>query len=290
VTAKDIGKTVGLLYPGEMGAALASLLHSRGARIVTTVDGRGPRTADRCREAGCIVLDSLADVARQSNVVVSLVPPAAAEEIADRYCEFARSAPPNALYVDANSIRPELARSIAAKLNARGRGFVDAAINGLAKNLSTTGTLFLSGPRSGEIAQLFGDAMRVRTLGDESGRASAMKMLLSGLSKGVCALFLELAMTAQRDGMLEDFLAASGTIYPEITALADRMLPTYARHAGRRATEMNELESTVRAAGVEPTVIAAVRQLHEMLATVPFAEDANAVSIASLIDRALNAK
>lgn len=290
MTAKATSKTVGLLYPGEMGAAVASLLHSRGVRIVTTLAGRGPRTSERCAEAGCIVLDSFAEVVRQSSVVISLVLPATARQIAGRYCEIAEIAPPGALYVDANSIRPELARSIAAQLAACGRGFVDASINGLARNLSTNGTLFLSGPRSGEVARLIGDAMRVRLLGDDPGRASGMKMLLSGVSKGVCALFLELAMTARRNGMLDDFLTATATIYPEISALADRMLPTYARHARRRATEMNELESTARAAGIEPTVIAAVRQLHEMLATAPFADDSDALSIASLIDRLVNVK
>ena len=34
-------RTVGVLYPGEMGAALASLLGGRGHRIVTTLAGRG---------------------------------------------------------------------------------------------------------------------------------------------------------------------------------------------------------------------------------------------------------
>jgi hypothetical protein len=45
-----------------------------------------------------------------------------------------------------------------------------------------------------------------------------------------------------------------------------RMLPTYPRHAGRRETEMSELEATARAAGMTPCVIDAVRALHADLA------------------------
>ena len=75
---------------------------------------------------------------------------------------------------------------------------MDGAINGLAKNLTSSATMFLSGPRASEVADLFGQHVRVRLLGHEFGRASAMKMLLSGLSKGVCALFAETALTAAR--------------------------------------------------------------------------------------------
>jgi hypothetical protein len=44
------------------------------------------------------------------------------------------------------------------------------------------------------------------------------------------------------------------------------MLPTYAQHAGRRATEMSELEATARDAGVTPRVIEGVVKFHEALA------------------------
>jgi 3-hydroxyisobutyrate dehydrogenase-like beta-hydroxyacid dehydrogenase len=147
-------------------------------------------------------------------------------------------------------------------------------VNGLAKNLTTTATLYLSGPRAAEVAGLVGGlvggGMRVNMLGDRPGRASAMKMLLSGLSKGVCALFVETALVAKRQGMLPEMVEAYGQIYPGVTAVVDRMLPTYARHAGRRAAEMGELEQTALAAGLEPCVLAAVARLHEMLARLDF--------------------
>lgn len=283
---------IGLLYPGEMGVALAKLLCANGARVVTTLAGRGDRTARRCRDAGLAVLDSLSEVAREAEVVISVVPPAVAADVADAYCRAADGARPGALYVDANSIGPELARDLAARLCACGRGFVDAAVNGLAANAASSGTLFVSGPRAAEVARLFCGVMRVQELGAEPGAASAMKMLLGGLSKGLCALFLELALLAQEQGMLPEMLEACGRIYPGVTAVAERMLPTYALHAGRRATEMAEVEQTVRAAGLEPCVTGAIRRLHELLAAESpdlFADDADgaerAESAASWIRR-----
>ncbi len=281
--------TIAILYPGEMGAALASLLRPRGNRLVTTLVGRSERTARRCREAGIVVLDDLADVARQSQIVISSVSPAAAEEVAAGYCELAHLAPPKALYVDANSIGPELKLALAERIARSGPGFVDAAINGLAKNLANSATLFLSGARAGEIERLLTGVMRVRVLGDSPGRAAAMKMLLAGLSKGMCALFAELALIARRQGMLGEMIDASTMIYPGVMAVIDRMLPTYAVHASRRATEMNELAQTARSAGIDPCVIAAVRRFHERLAGVSFGtpQDAAGWTVASLIETLL---
>jgi hypothetical protein len=108
--------------------------------------------------------------------------------------------------------------------------------------------------------------MGVVVLGEVVGRASGMKMLLSGVSKGICGLFVELAVAAERQGMLAEFSEATARIYPGIWALVERMVPTYPAHAGRRATEMAELERTVRAAGQTPVVLDGVREVHQMLA------------------------
>lgn len=258
--------TVGMLYPGEMGSTLAGLLRSRGIRVATTLGSRSPRTRRLSLDAGVIELVSLAEVVRQSDIVMSLVPPAAAEEVAAAYCELAHLSGPSQLYVDVNAISPELAERLAMKLADRGREYVDGAINGLAKTVASGGTLFLSGARAGEVAGLFGDAIHTRVLGDRPGLASAMKMLLSGVSKGLCALYMELALVAQRRGMLDEMVAEVSRIYPGVAAVVERMAPTIPQHRLRRAEEMRELEETTQAAGQAPCLISAIRQMHEDLA------------------------
>jgi len=258
--------TVGLLYPGEMGAGVCALLRQRGITVMTTVQGRGDGTVARAAACGAQVLDSPAHVVRRADVVVSLVVPSAAEDVAQEYCNAARLAPAGAIYVDANSVGPEKAAAMGKRVEASGRSFVDASINGLPRNLATGATLYLSGRRAGEVAALFDGAMRVQVLGAEPGRASAMKMLLGGLSKGMCALFAELALLAGRQGMLDEMLEATTRTYPGVMTVVGRMLPTYPRHAGRRETEMGELEATARSAGMNPRVIGAVRAMHAELA------------------------
>jgi 3-hydroxyisobutyrate dehydrogenase-like beta-hydroxyacid dehydrogenase len=277
--------TVAVLYPGDMGMALAAALRAKGFRVATTLAGRSQRTADNCRAGGIVVLDSFAEVVRQSQIVISCVLPEAAPDIVAQYCAHAHLAPGGAVFVEANSIGPEAVRALAGKLARCGIDFVDAAINGLAANLMSAGTVFLSGGRANEVARLFEAAFCVRVLGEQPGRASAMKMLLSGVSKGICALFLELAVFARRQGMSPEFLRELARIYPGIADVINRILPTYARHAQRRATEMNELEQTMRSAGLEPCVVESVRRLHEALAAaVDTSAGAGSPSVETIVE------
>lgn len=278
--------TIAILSPGEMGSALAAVLLARGHRVVTALAGRSERTQERARRDGIVLLDGLEDVARQSDVVISLTPPDAALDAADRFAQAAGAVGSRALYIDANSISPETAAAMGDRLRQAGIDLLDAAVNGLARNLTTSATLFVSGARADEAARLLGDAVRVRNLGARNGVAKAMKMLLSGLSKGVCALFVETALTARQMGMLPEMMGAYESIYPGVMQLVERMLPTYAEHAARRAQEMAEMEQTVRSAGVTPLVLGAVRLLHERLAAADLAAPAGQAATAqSLIER-----
>jgi 3-hydroxyisobutyrate dehydrogenase-like beta-hydroxyacid dehydrogenase len=278
--------TAGILYAGEMGIRIAHVLRQQGLRVVTTTSGRTDRTVRRCEDSGLTVLDGPSDVVQQAEVLFSVVPPAAAEAVASTYCEFAHLAPPHAIYVDANSISPALARMLGSRVTGCGCDFVDASVNGLAKSLTETGTIYLSGSRARDVSELFGAAVRVHFLGDDPGRASSMKMLLSGLTKGLCALFAESALIAERQGMLDELMEQSHTVYPAIMALVDRMLPTYLEHAPRRADEMRELERSAVAVDVPPIIVSAVRRLHEEFASTfsesQLSSDRNPVKISDV--------
>jgi 3-hydroxyisobutyrate dehydrogenase-like beta-hydroxyacid dehydrogenase len=276
--------TVGVLYPGEMGAAVCAVLRRRGVPVLTTAEGRSDATVARAAACGAEPVPSLVRLVGRCDVVVSLVDPAAAGDVAQAYCNLARLAPPGAIYVDANSVGPARAVAMARRVEAAGRAFVDASINGLARNLTTGGTLYLSGPRAAEVGRLFDGAVAVRLLGDDVGRASAMKMLLGGLSKGTCALFAELALLAHRQGMLDELLEATTRTYGGVMTVVNRMLPTYARHAPRRLTEMGELLATAEDAGATPLVIEAVRDFHaELAAAFPAGRDDGGGDVAAFV-------
>lgn len=264
--------TIGILYPGEMGASLGKLLAEDAYRVVTTVEGRSSRTSRLCFEAGLEHLGSLHEVVQTADIVISVVPPAAALQVAEHYASLAHLCSRAPLYIDANSISPGTTRRIEALLSEVHIDFVDAAIHGLASRLGTQGTLYLSGSAASDIASMFEGSLRTKVLGDTVGRASAFKMLLSGVSKGLVALFLEMSLVAQEARLLDHFLHECEGLYPGIMVAIDRMLPTYPQHASRRADELKELEHTIRSLGLEPGIVHAAQQLISVVGQLGLAE------------------
>lgn len=259
---------VGILYPGELGSALGTLLLDRGIDVVTTVEGRSDRSAALARGAGLTVLASITDVLVASDMVVSSVPPAVAVSNARRIASKLPVLGRLRVFVDVNSISPATMSAVAAAFEGSGVSVVDACVHGQAATLGAA-TLYLSGRGADEVAATLGHPPRTVILGDELGQASLFKMLLAGVNKGLVALLLELSELAEREGVLEAFWAASRAAYPGVMAPFERLLPSYPAHIRRRADEMGELEATVLAAGGEPLMAGAIRRTFEAAAQSP---------------------
>ena len=105
--------TVGLLHPGEMGAAVAAQLRSRGTRVLWASHGRSEDTAPRA--AGFEDAGTAEELARRSDVILSICPPHAAVEVARSVEGY------GGIFVDANAIAPTTAREIG-RASCRERG------------------------------------------------------------------------------------------------------------------------------------------------------------------------
>lgn len=238
--------TIGIVYPGEMGSAIGQLLLNQSDCSVTaTVEGRSARSAANCLRIGITPLDTLQDVLHESEVVISVVPPRAALDLAKRIRAEWQPSMQTRIFVDANSISPETMCRIVDVFEGATLEVVDAAIHGQASRLSEHATLYLSGRAAKEVSELFGSAMRTKNLGSEPGRASLQKMLLGSMSKGIIALYCQALQTAKAADMTETFCQELGHFYPETQAFVERSLPTYGQHALRRSEEMEELASTL---------------------------------------------
>jgi len=264
--------TIGVLYPGEMGSRLGEMLRTLGHRVISVVVGRSRRTRGLCREAGIETVDSVRELARLAEVVLSVVPPSAAIAVAEQYVQAAEQCDRRAIFVDANAVSPQTAQRIASLLEGAGHRFLDASIHGLASRLPHNGTLYLSGSAAGEVARLFPGTLKIDVLGDEPGRASAMKMLVGGLNKGLVALLLEMSLLARQIGVLDKLLGVYRDCYPGVMEIVDRLLPTYPRHAGRRAEELEELENTMQSFGLVPRVVSGARSTIEEIGRMDFDE------------------
>jgi 3-hydroxyisobutyrate dehydrogenase-like beta-hydroxyacid dehydrogenase len=260
--------TIGILYPGEMGCSIGKMLCEAGLCAVTTTEGRSARTQQLSRKAGLTVVDSLDDLLDRSNIVISLVSPMAALAVASDIAARVKISSRSFLYVDANSISPVTVAQIADVLRAESIDVVDASILGLATQLRERGTLYLSGARANELSSIFEPLLRVKVLGDIPGQASALKMIISGIPKGMCGLFLETMLLARGMNLLEEAIEACDESYPGVMEVMRRMLPTYPRHAARREQELREVEKTMQINGVTPRMISAARGITSDLASI----------------------
>ncbi|HEX9336116.1 MAG TPA: NAD(P)-binding domain-containing protein, partial [Pseudonocardiaceae bacterium] len=117
---------IGLLHPGNMGAAVGAQLVAAGHRVHWCPAGRSARSAARAAEAGLRTVGSLAEMLAGSEMVFSICPPANAEQLANEIAEHGF----HGLFVDANAINPTRMTRIADRVAAAGARVVDGAIIG----------------------------------------------------------------------------------------------------------------------------------------------------------------
>ena len=217
---------VGLLFPGEMGAAVGAAVRGE---VLWASAGRSPVTVDRA--SGFEDVGTVAALVSRSDVVLSICPPVLAEEVAREVAGHGFSG----LYVDANAVAPARAERIAALFERAVDGSITAK-NGI--------HLFLSGdPVEVELVSgLFGAPVVPTALPGGIGAASALKMAFAGWNKIGALLEAQAYAVALAYG-LEDALAAEGVG-------RDRIGRTAAR-AWRWAAEMDEIGDTHAALGLD---------------------------------------
>ena len=235
--------TVGLLHPGEMGAALGRVLRQRGHDVVWASSARSQETRHRADAAGLRNVETAAALAEASGVILSVCPPHAAEDVARSVQGFP------GLFADANAVSPATTRAVESAV-AAGR-FVDGGIVGGPPVAAGATRLYLSGADASTVAELFaGTTVHARVLSDAIGAASTMKLVYAAWTKGTAALLLAIRATARAEGVEPALLAEWEESLPELVERSRRAAQSAARKGWRWDYEMEEIASTFAAAGV----------------------------------------
>jgi 3-hydroxyisobutyrate dehydrogenase-like beta-hydroxyacid dehydrogenase len=231
---------VGVLHPGEMGAAVGAVLRSRGHDVVWASEGRSAETSRRAREAGLEDAGSTVELARRSDVVLSICPPHAALDVADSVAGF------EGLYVDANAISPATAREAAGRV-AR---YVDGGIVGGPPRAPGDARIYLAGEAAPEVAALFeGSPLEPVVLAGPVGTASALKMVYAGWTKGSAALLLATRAAARAEGVEGALLEEWATSIPGLEERSARAARSAEAKGWRWVGEMEEIAATFASAG-----------------------------------------
>ena len=259
----DQSMTVGLLYPGEMGTAVGATVVAGGARVVWASEGRSPATRARAREIGLEDAGTLAAVARASRVILSVVPPHGALDLARAVAALGF----RGLYVDANAVAPGTSREIGRVVEAAGARFVDGGIIGPATRKPGTTRIYLAGGAAPEVAPLFAagpvDAI---VLDGPAPAASALKMSYAGWTKGSQALLAAIRAFAVAEGVDAALLAEWKISQPELPARSERAVGDNVRKAWRFVGEMDEIARSLAAAGLPAGFHQAAGEIYQRLA------------------------
>ncbi|MBI2161420.1 MAG: NAD(P)-dependent oxidoreductase, partial [Candidatus Rokubacteria bacterium] len=218
--------TIGLLHPGEMGAAVGAAARADGARVLWASAGRGAATRGRASAAGLEDARTLTDLVRGSEVILAVCPPHAATDLARAVAALRFTG----LYVDANAVAPATAREIGEIVEKAGATFVDGGIIGGPPQQRGTTRLYLSGAGAACVAALFPRGpLEAIVVPGEPGAASALKMAYAGWNKGHAALLMAVRALAAAEGVEAALLAEWKLSQPDLPARSEAAVRGNAR-------------------------------------------------------------
>ncbi|MFF7189664.1 DUF1932 domain-containing protein [Streptomyces sp. NPDC008222] len=245
---------VGILHPGSMGAAVAACANANAAAVLWCEAGRSPASAARADRFGLTPVATLRELLDRSDIVISLCPPAAAEDLARDVAEHGVTG----VYVEANAINPERTQRIAALLEPDAT-VVDAGVVGSPPVRGKTPTLYLSGPvaETNRIEALFaGTAVRTAVLGTEVGKASALKLSYASFQK-TSRLLVALAVGMAREYGVDQELIEVASRRTDSYLTEPQYIAKTAARAWRWGPELEEAADTLAAAGLPPEMLRA---------------------------------
>ncbi|MCJ7661806.1 MAG: DUF1932 domain-containing protein [Anaerolineales bacterium] len=274
---------VGILHPGEMGISVAACAQNSCNNVYWASQGRSVKTRTRAEEFSLLDAGTLAQLCATCSVIVSVCPPDADEDMADGVLALGFAG----LYMDANAISPGRAERIGLAMTAGGAAFVDGGIiGGPVWELKRT-WLYLSGEQAQEAAALFSAGpLETAVIGDEIGKASALKMCYAAYTKGTSALLCAILASAEALDVradLERQWSRGGSDFAEQTTNRVRRVTA---KAWRFAGEMDEIADTFESAGLPGGFHAAAGMIYERMAR--FKDAASTPELDAVLDALLD--
>ena len=232
---------IGILHPGEMGISVAASAINNGHFVYWVSENRSEKTRLRAKKYGLLDLHSLIEFCQSCEIIFSICPPYAAEDVANSVIEHGF----NGYYLDANAIAPKRANSIRQKMEGNGINFVDGGIIGAPAWKPNETWLYLSGKDANVIADCFTNGpLETKIIGGEIGKASALKMCYAAYSKGTTALLAAILAAAESLDLREELYQKWDMDDPNFSEDAHRRVTRATAKAWRFEGEMHEIAAT----------------------------------------------
>jgi 3-hydroxyisobutyrate dehydrogenase-like beta-hydroxyacid dehydrogenase len=232
---------IGILHPGEMGISIAASTINNGHQVYWMSASRSDQTRARAEKHNLIEINSLSQFCKTCEIIISICPPHAAEEVARSVMEAGFKG----FYLDANAISPQHVIKIGQRLEANDIQFVDGGIIGGPAWRQKETWLYLSGEHAQEIASCFSEGpLETKIIGDEIGKASTLKMCYAAYTKGTTALLAAILATAESLGVREELEQRWDMDEKDFSEQVNQRVRRVTAKAWRFEGEMKEIAST----------------------------------------------
>ncbi|HEY8049092.1 MAG TPA: DUF1932 domain-containing protein [Ramlibacter sp.] len=254
---------IGVVGYGEVGKVFSSGLKAHAQHMgAWDLKFAQPATRDaetaHARGAGVDAHGSMRELCEASDFVISAVTASNTLAVAQEAAQCIR---PGTVFLDLNSASPGTKQQAAAAIDAAGATYVEAGVMTSVPPYGIKVPMLLGGARAAELATLLQSwGMDAKAVSDKLGVASAIKMCRSVMIKGLEALVIESYTTARAYGVEDHVLPTLQETFPSIDwpQQGAYFFSRVVQHGKRRAEEMRESANTVREAGFEPIMTAAI--------------------------------
>ena len=263
---------LGIVGYGEVGRIFAAGLRARGVDDLAVWDvkfidpARSNEPLAHARATGVHAADSVASLCAGRQLIVSAVTASNTLSVAEAVAGHVTQ---GTVFLDLNSASPGTKQQAAALIEARGGRYVEAGVMTSVPPYGMAVPMLLGGPHATALAPVLKAwGMDATPVSDRWGVASAIKMCRSIMIKGLEALVVESYATARRYGVEDHVLPTLAETFPSIDwhAQGRYFFSRVVQHGQRRAEEMRESAHTVREAGMEPLMAAAIAAKQQWMA------------------------
>ena len=267
---------IGILMPGDMGHACAKVLIDNNFKVFTCLKDRSKRTLKLAEKSGIKNIENYPDFLKNVDLVLSILPPEFALSHAKKINNELVKNNINKMitYVDCNAISPETAKKIDKSLSAKYFKFVDGGIIGLNPIIENGNTiLYLSGKYASELNILNGKGLKIKIIGNEIGKASAMKMVYASATKGTFALHAAVITAARKLNLYDDYVEELKYSKPNILEAMTNMVPKIPLDAKRWTEEMREISRTYKNINLTPKFHEGATDIMKLADKTPIAKE-----------------
>jgi 3-hydroxyisobutyrate dehydrogenase-like beta-hydroxyacid dehydrogenase len=258
--------TIAILSPGNMGSGIGKFLAESGYVVVTSLAGRSDFTRKRALERGFADAGSIEGVVERAELVLSVLDPARAVEIAEQVAAAMKTTGKGVVFADCNATSPATAEKLATIIEEAGGTFIDVGIiGGTPTRRENFPMLATSGAKAVLLDELDGKGVKILNVGLRIGQGSAIKICNGAWNKGAFALYTAVMLAAEKYGftdILRERLPGSQAGTVEKIDAAITRLPSL---SGRYIGEMEQVAETFAAIGMPAGFHAASAELFRML-------------------------